>query len=156
MEVKPKKKFKRIYTIAVLAVLIILVFSFIVYSLNSGPIGPGPVEIQIIADKPCYMQGETVHFSIYINNTHDWRVVKPSLIEYTIGNSGTSLNINYAKADYFAAHSRTLFNTYQWNQKIGHGSNQTFVAPGNYTLSVSLEGPVDYGPAENCPFQIKP
>jgi hypothetical protein len=158
LKAKPKKKFKRIHTIIIVAVLLIAALSYAVYTLTyTVPNGPGPVEIEVLTDKPSYVQGENITFSIYVNNPHDWRVPYPSLVTYQIGNESTGVNIDYTLPyPSFPAHSRTFFENYSWNQMVGSASNRMLVEPGNYTLTVTLNGSVDYGTPKNFSFEIKP
>jgi len=154
-----KKKFKRIYAIVIIVVLLVVALSYAVYTLTYvAPTGPGPVEIEVVTDKPSYLQGEQVHFSIYVNNTQNWNVPKPSTVSFQIENySSQTVCIDYVNPPpTFAAHSRTLFFNDEWNQETGTGINRTLVQSDNYTLTVTLGGPVDYGAPANCTFEIKP
>ena len=87
MAAEPKKKFKRIYAIVIIVVLLVVALSYAVYTLTYvAPTGPGPVEIEVVTDKPSYLQSEQVHFSIYVNNTQNWNVPKPSTVSFQIEN----------------------------------------------------------------------
>ncbi len=158
MQNQNKRKFKRIYAIAIIAVLIVAALSYVVYTLTYvAPTGPGPVEIEVVTDKPSFLQGEEVQFSIYVNNPHEWRVLYPSSVMYQIESDVRGASIDYTNPyPSFPAHSRILFETHVWDQKTGTGSNQTLVQPGNYTLTVTFNGPVDYGAPTNYTFEIKP
>jgi hypothetical protein len=124
---------------------------------NPGPTGPGPVDINVITGKDSFAKGEVISFSIYVNNTHEWNVPQPSVIKYQIGPSTHMVCIDYAKPmPIFPAHSNTLLATYSWNQKTGVVGNQTFIEPGNYTITVSLDGMVDYGLPGNRAITIQP
>ena len=159
MLAEPVKKSKRVYAIIVAALLIVAALSVAVYALTSpAPTGPGPVKIEITTDKTSYVQGEQVHFSVYVNNTQNWRVPKPFTISFQIGNySSQTVCIDYTNPPpTFPAHSRTFFFSHDWNPQTGSGNNHTFVEPGFYTLTVTLDGSVDYGGPANCTFEIKP
>ncbi len=155
---QPAYKSKRIYVVIAATVLIIAILSISIYVLTQpGPTGPGPVKIDIITDKTVYVQGEQVHFSIYINNTQNWRIPKPTTISFQIGNySSKTVCIDYANPPpTFPAHSREFFYDYDWNQQTSSGSNSIQVEPGYYTLTVTLDGPVNYGAPANYTFEIK-
>jgi hypothetical protein len=155
---QPAKKSKRIYVVIIVAVFIIAALSFTAYSLTApGPTGPGPIKIEIMSDKPVYLQGEQAHFSIYINNTQNWRIPKPTTISFQIENySSKTVCIDYVNPPpTFPAHSREFFYDYNWNQQTG-GSNSKQVEPGYYTLTVTLEGSVNYGAPAKYTFEIKP
>ncbi len=142
---------KKLVGIATLIIVTIIVLSYVTFILTRT--GPGPVEIQITADKSSYVQGENVTFTIKVNNPQDWRVEKPSAIMYRIGTYGVGANIDYAFPDYFPAHSTTISDTYVWDQRDDHREP---VVPGNYTLIVTYSGPVDYGEPGSCTITILP
>jgi hypothetical protein len=133
------------------------------YAFNIGNIryGPGPVEIELTTDKPFYLQGEEVNFTITVNNPQDWPVPYPNVINYQIERNDqivddVTAQVTLAGSPTFPAHSRTLYDTYVWDQKAGLGNNRTQVPLGNYTLNVSFGGPVDYGIGGNYTFEIRP
>lgn len=155
---QPANKSKRIYAVIAAALLIVAILSVTLYVLTQpGPTGPGPVKIDIITDKPIYLQGEQTHFSIYVNNTQNWRIPEPTTISFQIGNySSTTVCIDYVNPPpTFPAHSREFFYDYDWNQQTGTGSNSKQVEPGYYTLTVTLEGSVNYGAPAKFTFEIK-
>ena len=127
--------------------------------------GPGPISIEVTTDKVFYLQGEEVNFTIYVNNPQDWPVECPWGVDYAIEKDGliidgVSVNIDFApdRIPTFPSHSRTLYgNMWHWDQNMY--VNKTFprvqVQPGNYTLTVSFYGRVDYGNSGNCTFEIK-
>jgi hypothetical protein len=121
--------------------VIVLAFGVIAFT---SPTGGGPVEIQISTDKLSYAPDEQVHFSIYINNPHDWRVPYPLSISYQIGTFSEGKILLDARL--FSPHSRTLLDTYSWSMR----------QPGNYTLTITLRGEVDYGKPANYTVNIKP
>ena len=157
---KPKpKKLKLILAIIVAAVLIVTVLSVTVHVLTApAPTGPGPVKIEVVTDRASYLQGEMINFSIYINNIQNWNVPHPTTVTYQIENYSTeTVCIDYVNPPpTFPAHSRTFFISYVWNQETGNETYRTLVKPGNYTFTVSLSGPVDYGASANYTFEIKP
>lgn len=167
-QTKPKKRSRRYYLILTATVLsLAIIVGVIVFELsNAGQTsyGPGPVNIEVTTDKPFYLQGEEVYFIVYVNNPQDWPVPYPSFPAYSIDKNGVNIagggvNINYAMPiPTFPAHSRKLFNcsAYQWNQKMYLNGNLVQAQPGNYTLTVYFEGPVDYGDGSNCNFEIRP
>ena len=126
--------------------------------MNEEPVGPGPLTLEIIPDRAYYLQGQEIHFSIYVSNTHDWRVPKPTTIIYDIVNfSSQTVMIDYVNPHpCFEPHSRNLFVTYKWDQKTEDLSNQNLVPPGNYTFTVSFEGPVNYDSLAAYSFEIRP
>jgi hypothetical protein len=166
-QVEPKKKSRRFYLVLVAAVLLIAVIVGVVIFefFNIGNIrdGPGPVYIdEVTTDKPYYLQGEEVNFTVTVNNPQDWPVRYPGFVGYVIEKDGliieeSGLNIDYAMPiPTFPAHSRTLYSpNLLWNQKTGPGNNRTQVPLGNYTLTVSLSGP-SYDDSGNCTFEIRP
>ena len=126
--------------------------------MSEDPMGPGPLTLEIIPDRAYYLRGQEIIFSIYVNNAHDWNVPKPTTITYNIGNfSSQTVMLDYVSPHpYFEPHSRNLFVSYSWDQKTGDFGNQNLVPPGNYTLTVSFEGPVNYDSLTACTFEIKP
>ncbi|MBN1357352.1 hypothetical protein JW988_01150 [Candidatus Bathyarchaeota archaeon] len=126
--------------------------------------GSGPVDIEVASDKPFYLQGEEVNFTIYVNNPHDWAVPYPNSVSYLIEKDGlyvTSIGggqITYAEPHpVFSPNSQT---TYQellmpWDQKISGNETNVQAEPGNYTLTVTFNGAVDYGDSGNCTFEIQ-
>jgi len=169
-QIEPKKRSRRFYLILIATVLslaiIVGVAVFELSNVGQTSSGPVPVDLEVTTDKPFYLQGEEVYFVVYVNNPQDWPVPCPFFPGYSIDKDGLNIigggvNINYAMPmPTFPAHSRTLYNcsAYHWNQKMY--LNETFplvqVQPGNYTLTVYFEGPVDYGDGSNCTFEIRP
>jgi len=162
---KPKKRSRRFYLILAAAILtlaiIIGVVIFEFFKIGSTHDGPGPVYIdEVTADKPYYLQGEEVNFTVTVNNPQDWSVRYPGYVAYMIEKDDLiiaegGVNINYAMPILtFPSHSRIAYRPpLSWNQKID--VNGTLAAPGNYTLMVSLSGP-SYNPSGNCTIEIRP
>jgi hypothetical protein len=153
-QVEPKKRSRRFYVILTVAILTLAIIIGVVIfewsNLGQTSYGPGPVEIEVKADKPFYLQGEDVNFTIYVNNPQDWPVLYPSMVDYRIENGCLTKQITLASPiPLFPAQSRTLYDTYFWDQKVP-------APPGNYTLNFSFGGPVDYGSGGNCTFEIRP
>ena len=143
------KAYFALFSLSVILLLGFIVLFSIGVAFTSHPNGGGPVEIEITTNKPSFEPNEKVNFSIYINNPHDWAVHYPSSISYHInsgyGDTGTILP-NSNNLPPLAPHSRTFMNTYPWSQS----------QPGNYTLTVTLRGTVDYGKPANYTVEIKP
>jgi hypothetical protein len=128
------------------SMIIVLAFIVLVAAVIASALltSAGPVEIQITTDKPSYEPNEQVHFSIHINNPHDWRVPYPSSISYQIGS--ISAGKGFPNYSFFFPHSKTLLDTYSW------GIRQ----PGNYSLTVTLRGDTDYSKPANYTVNIEP
>lgn len=149
------KKSKRTYVI--LAVVVLCLAVVFAYRLTSLPLtGPGPVDIEIETDKQSYLPGVEIQFRIYVKNPRVWNVPYPSSITYKIGDEGVTKHITLTNPPpTFPALSRTLYDTYVWDQKTGPGGNRTQVPLGNYTLTVNFGGPVDYGNGGSCTIEIR-
>ena len=166
-QAKPRRR-RRYYVILATAILlpsIIGILAFELYAANQNSYGPGPVEIEVAFDKAFYLQGEEVYFSIYVNNQQDWKVPRPSGITYQIKENDSFIDGYTVYSEFppgpiptFPARSRTLYNTYIWDQKTGPVGNRTQVQPGNYTFTVIFEnnGLIEYGHGGNCIFEIQP
>jgi hypothetical protein len=160
---KPKKKSKRFYTILAVTVLLLALLAGVVIfewsNLGRTNYGPGPVDIEVTTDKTFYLQGEEVHFNIYVNNPQDWQVGHPTTVAHEVNEDNQSIYSDHFEKDYgdswpaFPAHSKTLFETYSWNQKNINGSS---TEPGNYTLTVTFyHGLIDYGNAGTYSFEVQ-
>jgi hypothetical protein len=158
-QTEPKKKSRRLYAVFVAVALLVAVFSsYRILGSHVEPItGPGPIDIEVTADKPFYLQGEEVNFTIYVNNPQDWPVEHPFNVNYQMGNESVDTCIDYVPGlqPSFPAHSRTMFGTFPWILESESGSNITLLEPGNYTFTVSFGGRVDYGDSGNCTFEVR-
>ena len=141
--------------------MVLGVVIFEIYHIGQNSYGPGPIDIEVIADKPFYMQGEPINFTIYVNNPQNWSVPEPLGISYVMTMNddefvfGNSKNINFGdKQPLFPAHSKTLYETRIWDGKVGSSDNRTLASPGVYKYTVAFDGPVDYGNSGNCTFEI--
>jgi hypothetical protein len=144
----------RLYIIAAISLILMLILVFLIFAFFFST-GPGPVEIEVKADKPFYLQGEKITFSIYVNNKQNWRVLYPSNIAYSMSGVVTpSIFSDYAAGSIpsFPAHSTTLYDTFVWDQKM---ADRNLAQSGNYTLVVTLTGPVNYGNGGNCTIEIR-
>ena len=162
---EPKKLYRRYYLIVVTVLLISIVVGVVIFMMFNNIeayYGPGPVEIDVIPNKLVFAQGEDISLTIYVDNPQDWPVPYPLEVTYQIDRNGNLVDGYTVFAEpppgrisTFPAHSRTLWETYVWNQKIGTGNNRTQVLPGNYTFTVSFGQIVDHGHGGNCTFEIR-
>jgi hypothetical protein len=160
-QTEPKRKSRRLYLVLAAAVLLITILSVAVFSgLFQTTYGIGPVDIEITPDKPFYLQGEEVNFTIYVYNPHDWPVAHPQSVLCIIEREGVYVDslggglIDYASPfPTIAPHSEITYRE-SWNQKRDINGTHTQVEPGNYTLIVSLEGP-SFDNSGNCTFEIR-
>jgi hypothetical protein len=162
---KPTKGIRRFYVILVVAVLtlaIIIGISIFLLGVGNSNYGPGPVNIEVTAHKPFYLQGEEAQFSIYVNNEQNWKVPRPHEVIYQIEKDGdiidgVTVSIDFAPGliPTFPARSRTQCNPYVWDQTADADGNRTLVQPGNYTFTVIFGGLVDYGDGGSCIFEIR-
>jgi hypothetical protein len=150
---KPKKKLRWWLTIVLAAVVLFASVVIIWHEFTNVKTGPGPVDIEIVPDKPYYVQGENVNFSIYINNPHEWNVEYPWKKTYTLGNDAQIVDMELSPdLPSFPAHSRVLYDTSLWKPN----RSSILANPGNYTFTVTLGGHVDYGTEATCTFEIRP
>jgi hypothetical protein len=165
-QTEPKKKSRRFYMLLVSAVLLVAVMVGIVIfrmpGIGQPSYDPGPVDIEVVADKSFYLQGEEVNFTVYVSNPQDWSVPEPSGVIYEMYRNsafifGGDKHIDFVpdKIPVFAAHSRILFETWSWDGKVGSGDNRTVAPPGNYMFTVRFGGLIDYGNSGNCTFEIR-
>ena len=161
-----KKRSRSFYVVLVAAVLLsveivgVVIFEF--YNSAHPSYGPGPVYIEVTTDKPVYLQGEEVNFTITVNNPQDWPVTTPFFVGTTIEKDGFSIYSPSVFIDYampiptFPAHSRTLYSPPlpAWNQTVYLNGTLVQVQPGNYTLTVTLSG-YHYDDSANCTFEIR-
>jgi hypothetical protein len=165
-QTEPKKRSRRFYLVLAAAVLLIAVIISVVMfemsNINQTNYGPGPVEIEVVSDKPFYMQGEEVNFTIYVTNPQNWSVPEPYGVTYEMHRNGSevfggNVQISFAinPPPSFPPHSRKLYETRVWDGKVGPGDNRTLAPPGTYTYTVLFGGTVDYGNSGNCTFEIR-
>jgi hypothetical protein len=167
-QTEPKKKSRRFYLVLFAAILAItIILGAVIFELSNvgrTSYGLGPVEIEIATDKPYYLQGENITFSIYVNNQQNWSVAYPSHEGFKIEKDGieiysSGLFIDYAagRIPTFPANARTSYGHWTWDQRMW-SDNKTVVQvqPGNYTLTISLDGQ-GYGDGNsgNCTFEIR-
>lgn len=164
-QAEPKKRSRRFYIVLIATISLLAIISGAVilefFSVNQTTPGPGPVDIEVTADKLSYMQGEEITFEIYVSNPQDWPVEYPYSIRYVIEKD---VHVIYSVDEYasyppdavptFSANSRTSFN-WSWNQKTYLNGTLVQVEPGNYALTVSFDV-LGYSNSGNCTFEIRP
>jgi hypothetical protein len=164
-QTEPKKKSRRFYLVLVATVLLIAVIISVIFlglfNMGQTNYGPGPIEIEVISDKPVYLQGEEVNFTIYVTNPQNWSVPEPNGVTYEMYMNGIEVFGGNVQIRYvypppsFPPHSRELYEIRTWDGKVGPSNNRTIALPGNYTYTVSFGGSVDYGNSGNCAFEIR-
>lgn len=149
--------------IATAIVSIILLSSIFVYIFidthTQSYFGPGPIEIKVTPDKPFFLQGEQVNFTIVVINNQSWPISRPLSEEASIIKDGVpakggyvTMNINYgSKMPTYPANSTanihwTWYEIEKDNQTIPHEI-------GNYSLTFTLRG-VGYYATSNCTFEV--
>lgn len=163
-QTEPGKKSRRFYIILgatiLLTVLIASIVAFQLSNINQTNYGPGPIVIEVTADKPSYSKSEEINFTIYVNNPQDWPVLEPLRVTYRMEKDGGEIfeaDVDILVGDYtpsFPPHSRTLYTTRVWDQKLGSDSNFTNAEAGNYSFKV-LFLPAEYSNGGNCTFEIR-
>lgn len=152
------EKSRRVY--GFLAIVILAIAVVLVYQVASpAPLitGPGPINIEVATDKQSYLPGEEIKFHIYVYNSRFWQVPYPFRVEYRIGDGALVKQITLPiPPPTFHQWSRILYDTYVWDQKTGSGGNRTQVLPGDYTLTVSFDGIIDYGNDGSCTIDVLP
>ena len=146
---------RRLYLI--LAAVTLMVAGILAYwFIASAYTGPGAIKIEIATDKQSHLLGEEIQFRAHVYNPQLWRVTYPSRVDHRIGDEGLTKHITLASPPpSFPGQSRTLYDTYVWDQKTGPGGNRTQVLPGEYLLTVSFDGPIEYGNGGNCTVEIR-
>ena len=143
--------------LALIAIAILaIVIASLGYSLLKQPhveIGEGPLQLEVLSDKPTYLQGETATFYVYVINPQNWSIRQPTTLFISIvENLSQVVNINYGWNDpTIPPNSKKLFYTQTWDTATG-GENQTRVQPGNYTFTAKLWDPHDS--EVNCTVSI--
>ncbi len=166
-QTEPKKKPRRVHLVLIAAVLLIAVIIDAVFLglpyMDQTSYGSGPVDIEVTPDKPFYLQGEEVNFTIYVNNPHNWSVTYPNSVRYILEKDGLYVaslgggQINYpAPFPMFPPHSKIAYREFlmPWNQKTDLNGTLVQAEPGNYTFIVSLTGP-SFDDSGNCTFEIR-
>jgi len=158
--VKPEKKSKKLWVLAVGSFLVLAcVIAF--FTFRNLPLSSNSVSVQVVTDKPAYLQGENVTIQVYMINEKSVAISYPTSIGYTIEDSnGTEIfgfvtDITWASPyPTFASHSKTLFTffsdeaTFVWNQNdIEHKAAE----PGIYTIRAFLGHN-----SSQCDFEILP
>jgi hypothetical protein len=148
-------------TIVVIIVAIAVILSTILlfFSLNTQTnYGPGPIDLKVSPDKPLFTNGEEVSFTFAITNNQSWPVAQPNLLETNITKGNTvveqkSERVNSSgKISTFPSNSVTELH---WTWLESRNYNQTIRhEPGNYTLSVRLEG-YGYSAVSDCTFEVR-
>ena len=125
-----------------------LVLAAAVYVFTSPPIatGNGPVDVEVISSKTVYMSGPEVVFQIVITNPHNWAVPYPTSISFSLPPVGEVGSISSYYPTLLLSHSKTTLQSLPfWIP----------THPGNYTLTVTLHGFVDYGSPANYTYEAK-
>lgn len=155
--VEPKKNRRRIYAIILVVVLLAVVLGYLAFEVFY--LGSGPVYIEVVPDKPFYMQGEEIRLSIYINNQRDRPVPYPESVVlyirdldyYMYSAPGAPPGLSS-----IPPHHKTIYYVHIWDQKVEVDGNRTQVPPSNYTITVSFEGQFNFGEGTNCTIEIRP
>ena len=163
-QTEPKKRSRRFLVLIAAAVLIAVTIGVVLFemsNLDQTNYGPGPVEIDVTSDKPFYLQGEEINFTIYVTNPQDWPIAHPyfeglSIEKEGIFIDGGSMHIDYPTGGIpaFPAHAKTLYGKWDWDQKMDLNGTHAQAETGNYTFVVSLIGP-NYDNTGNCTFEIR-
>jgi hypothetical protein len=163
-QTEKRKRSRRFYLILLATILLIAaVVGAVVFEMFQTPnYGPGPFDIEVTTEKPFYLGGEDVYFVIYVTNPQDWPVPHPDYAEYQIEKEGIlidgrSVSIDFApdRIPTFPAHSRTPYKPpLVWNQKTDLNGTRVQVQPGNYTLTLTIQG-FGYRASGNYTFEIR-
>lgn len=157
LAVEPKKNRRRIYVITLVAVLLAVILGYLAFEAFYP--GSGPVYIEVVPDKPFYMQGEEIRLSISINNQRDRPVPYPERVVlyirdldyYMYAAPGAPPGLSSVPPQ-----SKVFYYVHIWDQKIEVDGNRTQVSPGNYIIMFSFEGQFNFGDGTNCTIEIRP
>jgi hypothetical protein len=140
---KPKKKFRKLYAILLIAILVFLTFGyFFIFAF------PGPVDIEIMPEKNSKQASEIITLNIYVINNNFWRISSPKTIES--GFTGGLSTITIYDQLPFAAYeilSKTLIAI--------HYMNVTAISPSNYTFFVRFSNDNGFSSYETANFNIE-
>ncbi len=156
------KRFYITVAAAITAVAIILTGAFILTNLHPAHqksyYGPGPIEIKVQPDKPFFVVGELVNFTVTVVNNQNWPVASPSFQGTIIEKDGVRIGGGGMHIDYppnrptYPANAST---PYTWTWYPNRQNNQTVPhEPGNYALTYHLEG-FGYDATANCTFELR-
>jgi hypothetical protein len=150
---KRGKMYLALFSLAIVLLMAVLASVAYQYAEPPAPVkeGAGPVEIEIASQiKATYSPSEQFRLQIYVDNPHDWAVPYPLSVTFSLppvgdfSNVPANINVKYPP---LPAHSKTLFSSPTiWAPTI----------PGNYTLTISLQGSVNYGQPVKCSIVVEP
>lgn len=143
------KVYSVLFTLAIVFLVAVLASAVYLFAFSPTRVGGGPVEIKIVPSQTSYSPSQQVHFQIFINNPHDWSIPYPTYVSYSLPQLADTGSIPTVPGQNspFPPHSRTPLQT----QALWTPSQ-----PGNYTLTVTLHGIVNYGQPANYTFEVKP
>ncbi|MCW4003575.1 MAG: hypothetical protein NWE95_06665 [Candidatus Bathyarchaeota archaeon] len=158
------KKFKRAYAAIVVLIVGLVILGYVILSNipgNLAPVGPEPVNLEVVTEKTTYAQGENVTFLIYENNTQDWAVYKPTAYGYWVSNSQGNVvwesggfHVDFPPSNNtYPAHYGNAWRAI-WDQTVTIDNRTTMAPPGDYTFTYLIDAP--YIVQANCAVTIKP
>ena len=143
---------KRLLIVAFSSILLISILA-VAFMFFLPTTGSSPLKIELVPDKTSYLQGENVHFEVYVTNPNSKEIPHPAdVITWQIVDFGPlTEHRTYPEEAAYPPSSRTKEGFFDWRQNFLNG---TQVPPGNYTLTVSLRGATNYGSA-SCTVEIR-
>lgn len=158
--IEKKRKRQRTLKIAAVIAVFTLIVGFVALYVENGPsvYGPGPIEVTITPNKPYFIQGENITFTVTIINKQSWPIAYPNSESTRIEKEGIiyqneGLNIDYAvKVPTYPANMNTI-HSWRWLET----KNDTMTIPhevGNYSLTYEISG-YGYSASTNCSFEIR-